>query len=92
MTFGLRHLPPKTLDGEAVFDTVTFDTLDTLIARTLTGKDALNVVAFEINRLEPGSAELLQRIIRKNLLAGFSESSLNKVCKGVDPRIPLHAL
>ena len=87
-TFGLRQLPPKTRDGEAVFDTATFDTLDRLIARTLTGKDALDVVAFEINRLEPGSAELLQRIIRKNLLAGFSESSLNKVCKGLIPEFP----
>ena len=85
MTFGLRHLPPKTRDGEATFDTATFDALDRLIARTLTGKDALDVVAFEINRLEPGSAELLQRVIRKNLLAGFSESSLNKVCTGLIP-------
>ena len=88
MTFGLRHLPPKTRDGDATFDTATFDTLDRLIARTLTGKDALDVVAFEINRLEPGSADLLQRIIRKNLLAGFSESSLNKVCKGLIPEFP----
>ena len=84
-TFGLRQLPLKAAPGDHTFDENTWYVLDRLISRALSGHDALNEVTSEINRLEPSSAHLLMRIIRKNLLAGFSESSLNKVCKGLIP-------
>ena len=84
-TFGLRQLPLKAAPGDCTFDEHTWYVLDRLISRELSGHDALNEVTTEINRLELDSARLFQRIIRKNLLAGFSESSLNKVCKGLIP-------
>ena len=84
-TFGLRQLPMKVDPGDHTFDENTWYVLDRLISRELSGHDALNEVTSEINRLEPSSAHLLMRIIRKNLLSGFSESSLNKVCKGLIP-------
>ena len=84
-TFGLRQLPLKVALGDCTFDEHTWYVLDRLISRELSGHDAINEVTSEINRLEPSSAHLLMRIIRKNLLAGFSESSLNKVCKGLTP-------
>ena len=84
-TFGLRQLPLKVAFGDYTFNEHTWYVLDRLISRELSGHDALNEVTTEINMLEPDSARLFQCIIRKNLLAGFSESSLNKVCKGLIP-------
>lgn len=84
-TFGLRQLPLKAALGDCTFDEHTWYVLDRLISRELSGHDALNEVTTEINRLDLDSARLFQRIIRKNLLSGFSESSLNKVCKGLIP-------
>lgn len=86
-TYGLRKLPigkahPGYKDG---FDDKTWDILDCLIDRRLTGSNAMAVVESEIDALDEQSAELLRRIIRKNLRAGFSESTINKARKGLIP-------
>lgn len=86
-TFGLRKMPVgKAHPGyKESFDDVTWEILDDLVTRKLTGLNAQLDVTAEIDALDEKSAELFRRIIRKNLLAGFSESSLNKVCKGLIP-------
>lgn len=89
-TYGLRKLPiGKAHPGyKPGFDEKTWEILDCLIDRRLSGLNALTVVEAEIDALDEDSAELLRRIIRKDLRAGFSESTINKVVKGLIPEFP----
>lgn len=88
-TYGLRKLPiGKAHPGYKQFDQQTWDVLDALICRNLSGNAALLAVEEEIDALDEDSAELLRRIIRKDLRAGFSESTINKAVKGLIPEFP----
>ena len=88
-TYGIRKMPiGKAHDGFRQFDDQTWQVLDDLIARKLTGNAAFNAVAAEIDQLDEKSADLFVRIIRKDLRAGFSESTCNKACKGLIPDFP----
>ena len=88
-TYGLRQIPDRASHGvEAMFDTSTWVILDGLISRELTGTAARRAVEDELNRLDDDSAELFTRMIRKDLRAGFSESTINKACKGLIPEFP----
>lgn len=81
------HIAAQGCDGD-IFDEETWALLDKLIKRELTGDTAKSAVADELNRLEEGSGALLMRIIRKDLRAGFSESTINKAAKGTIPVFP----
>lgn len=72
----------------SLFDEGTWGLLDDLAARRLTGHNARDAIAGEFKRLDAESAELLSRIILKDLRAGFSESTINKVSKGLIPTFP----
>lgn len=87
-TYGIRQMPNRTGTGFKSFDATTWQVLDELIKRKLTGNEAREVLAFEINSLDASSADLLIRIIRKDLRAGFSESTCNKAVKGLIPDFP----
>ena len=82
-TFGLRQMPTKMVADGREFNPVTWSILDDLISRELSGGAARNVVEEEINMLDEASADLFVRIIRKDLRAGFSESTCNKAVKGL---------
>jgi DNA ligase-1 len=73
---------------EAEFDDKTWKILDALIARSLTGAAARSAIETEFKRLTEDSAELLYRIVKKDLRAGFSESTCNKAVKGLIPDFP----
>lgn len=88
ITFGLQDLPAQTQSTDAVFDDGAFQVLDRLATRQLSGNWARDEVASLIDSLSPRSAELLKRIIRKDLRAGFSESTVNKVIKGLIREFP----
>ena len=88
-TYGVRKMPiGKAHNGFKQFDAETWTMLDNLIARTLTGNAAAMAIEAEIDSLDEDSAELLRRIIRKDLRAGFSESTCNKAKKGLIPDFP----
>lgn len=88
-TYGLRQIPDRNPTGEnGQFEPVTWSILDDLVSRELTGGAARLIVEEEINRLDEASADLFVRIIRKDLRAGFSESTINKACKGLIPDFP----
>lgn len=94
VTFGMDNMPERVVreyggpnvDNE--FSDATWKIIDDLALRTLTGNEARFVVEAEFNRLTEGSAELLKRIIKKDLRAGFSGSSINKAAKGLIPEFP----
>lgn len=90
ITYGMADVPDRQNDdvnGET-FDDFTFDLLYKMAQRELTGTAAREAVAMEMNRLSHMSAGLLKRIIKKDLRAGFSESTVNKAKKGLIPDFP----
>lgn len=88
-TYGIRKRP-ETIGSNVghEFDNGTWELLDDLIERTLTGNAAIEAVQGEMTALSASSAELLWRIITKDMRAGFSESTCNKVWKGLIPDFP----
>lgn len=91
ITYGVRNLPERncaTATDTGEFTVATFDLLNRLASRSLTGSAAIEEIQAEFNRLSPESAELLKRIILKDMRAGFSESTMNKVKKGWVPEFP----
>lgn len=88
-TYGIQQMPDVIPDGDdADFDDETWMMLDRLIARDLSGDAARVALAEELAGLNDESAALLIRIIRKDLRAGFSESTINKAIKGLIPDFP----
>lgn len=89
-TYGVAKRPvlDATKLGGAEFDEGTWQILDDLINRTLSGDAARTAIQVEMERLSPASAELFWRIIAKDLRAGFGESSVNKMAKGTIPDFP----
>lgn len=87
--YGIRSLPaPRRVDGTGQFDDATFGLLDDLAASRLTGHNARDAVRGEIERLSVLSGDLLGRIILKDMGAGFAETQINKVWKGLIPTAP----
>lgn len=89
-TYGIRQIPERTnpsLKG-CDFGMDVWRLLDDLANRTLTGNAARDRLADYLHDLNAQSAELLTRIIRKDLRAGFSESTINKAVKGLIPDFP----
>ena len=84
-TYGIADLPHKFGNGNKAFDAHTWSVLDRLIRRDLTGNAARQAISVELDALDDKSAELFRRIIRKDMRAGFSESTCNKVWKGLIP-------
>lgn len=87
-TYGIAKMPERLLDGDEQFSETTWLILDDLIERKLTGNDAREAIQDILGDLTEDSAELFRRILRKDLRAGFSESTINKACKGLIPEFP----
>lgn len=88
-TYGVQKIPAYTQDHtEKEFDDQTWIILDALISRDLTGTAAQDAISGELHELSDKSAELFKRILRKDLRAGFSESTCNKAVKGLIPDFP----
>lgn len=90
VTYGMKQLPERgsdTPDG-AMFDLRTWALLGRLRERSLTGSAAWQEVQQEMDSLNAQSAELLKRIIRKDLRAGFSAETVNKAIPGLIKDFP----
>ncbi len=87
--YGIRKRP-ETIGEHSIneFDAGTWELLDDLISRRLTGNAAIEAVRGEMTALNKDSAELLWRIIKKDMRAGFSDETCNKVWKGLLPTFP----
>ncbi|MCT7340278.1 hypothetical protein P4126_31255 [Pseudomonas aeruginosa] len=84
ITFGIRPARASQFGAEE-FSQETWSMLDQLAARGLTGHRAEEAVTRALTSLNPESSELLWRILSKDPRAGFSETSVNKVCSGLIP-------
>lgn len=89
MVFGMLPHAGAEADGELYFDEVdSFAFLDKLLKRELTGNAARAAFEQQLGQLHKDSGELLIRILRKDLRAGFSESTINKAKAGLIPVFP----
>jgi len=89
-TYGIAQRPvPAEPDREGGrFEPATWELLGQLERRELTGNAARQALAGEMTRLDGSSAELLWRIVAKDLRAGFSASTTGKVFPGLLPEYP----
>lgn len=85
VTYGLAKRPDVISAGAGQFDEDVWDVLEALSTRKLTGNAAKLCVGELLAQMSPKSGELLWRIISKDLRAGFSESTVNKVIPGTIP-------
>lgn len=60
--------------------------LDQLAKRELTGGSATNTLNCLRASLEPSSWELIRRILNKDLRAGFTENTVNRIAPGTIPK------
>ncbi len=81
-TYGIAKVPQRTEEGFGEFNTMTWNMLDALAQRGLTGNAARDAVQAEVNRMSEGSAELLRLILTKQTGAGFSSSTVNLAVPG----------
>ncbi|MEZ2310868.1 hypothetical protein AB6809_29910 [Paraburkholderia sp. RCC_158] len=92
VTYGMQKVPDRVegaAPGANTFENAPiWETLDKLAKRELTGNAAQDEVRRLMTFLTPQSAELFKRIIRKDLRAGFSESTVNKAWKGLIREFP----
>lgn len=82
ITFGVKKLPTPKGPGTHQFRAETLKLMAELRHRSLTGNAAQEAIAKELSVLAPKSRELLSRILRKNLKAGFTASSVNSARPG----------
>lgn len=92
--FCIFGIQPNKEDEEQLPGELYFDENDTLIFlqdlmdRNLTGNAAREALQKQLRTLSKDSGELLIRILRKDLRAGFSESTINKAVKDFIPVFP----
>lgn len=83
-TYGVKKMPIMSMvpQGKKYFDSDTWQLLSKLKARKLTGNAAQQAIKTELEQLTVASATLLERILTKDLRAGITAKSINKVAPG----------
>lgn len=89
VSYGIQKLsePHQSLSANE-FTSKTWQIIDGLASRDITGNEAQEVIALHLGSLTDNSAELFKRIILKDLKAGFGDSTVNKAIKGLIPEFP----
>lgn len=89
MTFGIKkipeYVPNKSYEGAPLL-TVIQRGLPPFVNRTLTGNRAIAKLAQYLEALNVDDAEVLKRIIDKDLRCGFAASTANKVWENLIPQ------
>jgi DNA ligase-1 len=82
VSYGIRAFPERKSPEDKhgwVFDSEEWTVIEGLAKRTLTGGAAIATIQSRVDVLSAKSAELFKRIILKDMRAGFSEETCNKV-------------
>lgn len=87
--FGVRKydmptVSSKAIDSQQNYDNF-FDLLDKLASRQLTGNDARDAVTKTLSNFNTPTQSYLSRILDKDLKAGFSADTVNKLHPGLIP-------
>jgi DNA ligase 1 len=82
-TYGVKKIPKHFPEESGVdWDAYTFRLLYALESREITGNIAHDKIIEELNRLNPASAELLARVLRKDLQCGINVKMINNAVPG----------
>lgn len=84
ITFGVKNIEISG-KGENDFCEATWDLLDKLRYREFTGNLARDSIIQYTKGLNKESADLFNRILKKDLEAGFNVKSINKACHNLIP-------
>lgn len=88
-TYGVQDLPVGTMDGPCTLEEPhRWNVLDALISRELSGDAAIAAIKQQLDELNEENANLFVRILRKDMRAGFSEGTINKVAPGTIAEFP----
>lgn len=88
-TYGIAKLPVREeRGGICTFGASTWNMIDAMRIRQLTGSAMLEQLQSEMNMLSAKSAELLGRILTKDLKAGFGDNTVNKSITGLIREYP----
>lgn len=79
ITFGVTNVSPPLNSGDNYFTDKTIGILLQLSERKLTGNNARYEITNHIETLTRASQKLFIRVLKKDLRAGFSSSTVNKV-------------
>jgi DNA ligase 1 len=85
--FGVLSMPLVHGD-RGVFTLATFQLLDDLANRSVSGRNAREAIADELVGLSGDSASLFLNILKKDLRAGFSAKTINKAKPKTIPVVP----
>lgn len=89
VNFYLKQIPEaKKYDGTVSLDVALHRMERDLASRTYTGNEAREYLKINLESLTADDATVLARVIDRDLRAGFSDSTVNKVWKGLIPEFP----
>lgn len=88
LNYYIKKVPSSGVYQNENFSDLTWLMLDSLAKREVTGNEALDNLEATLDFLNLKSKELLSRIIKRDLRAGFSVSTINKVFKDLIPETP----
>jgi len=86
--FYMQRLKPLRAGASGEFSEQTWNVLDRLSSRDLSGYEAVGVCNDTMSALSEASESLFLRILKKDLRAGFSAKSINKAKRGTVPVAP----
>lgn len=88
INYYIKKVPSSGVHQNENFSDLTWLMLDSLARREVTGNEALDNLEATLDFLNLKSKELLTRIIKRDLRAGFSVSTINKVFPKLVREVP----
>lgn len=88
INYYIAKLDPVTANGVAEWEGCEFQLLENLASRALSGNEALDQVKFTMRELTAKSAELLRRVILKDLKCGAGVTMTNSAFPGLITDFP----
>lgn len=87
--FYIRKIPQYKIDNPTMLTVESaLPKLDKLINREVTGNAAIEYLRLLLTELQPEDAQVIERVVTKDLRCGVSDSTVNKVWKDLIPTYP----
>lgn len=87
--FYIRKIPQYKIDNPTMLTVESaLPKLDKLINREVTGNAAIEYLRLLLTELQPEDAQVIERVVTKDLRCGVSDSTVNKVWKNLIPTYP----
>lgn len=86
--FYIRKIPTYVTVGGDRLDQA-LNSLDFLSTRSITGNAAIDLLSAILSRLTKEDAQVIERVIEKDLKCGVSEATINKIWPGLIPTYPV---